>query len=105
MGEPNDDEDHAITTMIMVMVMIKVDETYEWRTYCSWWVMLLITNECYEDNERTDSDKDDDVDSKWRCALVAHMVIIDKNQWISSIFDLFTLSSLMMATDDDDFVW
>ena len=29
MGEPNDDEDHAITTMIMVMVMIKVDETYE----------------------------------------------------------------------------
>ena len=67
--------------------------------------MLLITNECYEDNERTDSDKDDDVDSKWRCALVAQMVIIDKNAWISSIFDLFTLSSLMMATDDDDFVW
>ena len=27
--ERNDDEDHAITTMIMVMVMIKVDETYE----------------------------------------------------------------------------
>ena len=67
--------------------------------------MLLITNACYEDNDRTDSDKDDDVDYKWRCALVAHMVIIDKNQWISSIFDLFTLSSLMMATDDDDFVW
>ena len=26
--------------------------------------MLLITNACYEDNDRTDSDKDDDVDKK-----------------------------------------
>ena len=29
MDEPNHDEDHAITTMIMVMVLIKADETYE----------------------------------------------------------------------------